>query len=79
VRKETFGFYYVAVIYTTTGGRVDTGLCEPLWSIRLNCQLMTKPEMMYILQAQAGGCISAQPRLPHQKRNRNLVMHQKVS
>jgi len=36
--------------------RKDTGLCEPLWSIRLNCQLMTKLEMKHILQAQV--CIS---------------------
>jgi len=32
--------------------RKYTRLCEPLWSIRLNCQLMTKFEMMRILQAQ---------------------------
>ena len=30
------------------GVRTVTGWCEPLWSIRLNCQLMTKFEMMHI-------------------------------
>jgi len=34
------------------GGRTDTGLCVPLWSIRLNCQLMTKLETKNALQAQ---------------------------
>ena len=33
-------------------GRTDTGLCVPLWSIRLNCQFMTKLETKHILQAQ---------------------------
>jgi len=45
----------------------DTGLCEPLWSIRLNCQLMTKFEMMHILLAQVYGCISAHTTLWHQE------------
>jgi len=45
-------------------------LCEPLWSIRLNCRLMAKLEMMHILQAQVCGCISAYPGLPHQKTKR---------
>jgi len=36
--------------------RTDTGLCEPLWSIRLNCQLMTKLEKKLILQAQVCDC-----------------------
>jgi len=52
------------------GYRTDTGLCEPLWSIRLFCQLMTKLGMMRILQAQMCGCISAHPGLPHQKPKR---------
>jgi len=44
--------YYVNTEYTTNWGyRTDTGLREPLWSIRLNCQLMTRLEMMVILQA----------------------------
>jgi len=30
------------------GDRRDTVLCEPLLSIRLNCQLMTNLEMMHI-------------------------------
>jgi len=30
------------------GYGTDTGVCEPLWSIRMNCQLMTKLEMMHI-------------------------------
>ena len=38
--------------------------------IRLNCQLVTKLEMMYILQAQVWSCISAHPGLPHQKTKR---------
>jgi len=47
--------------------RTDTGLCEPLWSIRLNCQSMTKLEMMHVLQTQVCGCITAHPGLPHQE------------
>jgi len=35
--------------------------------VRLNCQLMTKLEMMLSLQAHVCGCISAHPGLPHQK------------
>jgi len=34
------------------------GLCVPLWSIRLNCQLMTKLETKHILQAQVCDGIS---------------------
>jgi len=59
------------------GDRTNTGLCEPLWSIRQNCQLMAKLEMMHILQAQAElagtqGCHNI-------KWNGKLVMHQNVS
>ena len=57
VRKKIFVFY-VAVICATTGGRTDTGFCVPLWSIRLNCQLMTKLETNHILQAQVCNDIS---------------------
>jgi len=62
---------------STTGGRTDTGLCEPLWSIRLKCELglTTKLEMMLLVQAQVCGGISAHLGLPHQKRNKKLVMH----
>jgi len=67
---KTFVFYYVGVICTTTGGRTESGLCEPLRSIRLNCQLKTKLEMMHILQAQVWSCISAHPGLPHQETKR---------
>jgi len=49
---------------------LDTGLCEPLRSIRLNCQWMTKLKILPILQAQVCGCISAHPELPHQKTRR---------
>ena len=50
--KKTFVFYYVNVICTTYWWyRTDTGLCERLWSMRLNCLLMAKLEMMHILQA----------------------------
>jgi len=61
------------------GGRTDTGFCEALWSIRLNCHIMTRLKMMHILQAQMCSCISTRAGLPHQKRNGKLVMHQKVS
>jgi len=37
-RKFLF-FYYVAVICTITKGKKYTGLCEPLWSIRLKCHI----------------------------------------
>jgi len=42
-------------MYNYWGNRTDTGLCEPLWSIRLNFQLMAELEMIYILQAQVCG------------------------
>jgi len=45
-------------MYNYVGERTDTDLCEPLWSIRLNCQLMTKLETKHILQAQVCDCIS---------------------
>jgi len=55
--------------------RKYTRLCEPLWSIRLNCQLMTKFEMMRILQAQVYDCITAHTKGCHiKKRNEKLVM-----
>jgi len=38
VRKKSFVWYYVAVMYSYWGHRTDTSLCEPLWSILLNCQ-----------------------------------------
>jgi len=55
---------------------------EPAWRgdwIHLNCQLVTKLEMIYILQAQFWSCISANPGSPHQKTKQELVMHQNVS
>ena len=68
MRTKAFAFYDVNVICTTNWGyRTGTSLCEPLWSIRLHSQLMTKLEMMHMLQAQACGCISAHPGLPHQR------------
>jgi len=66
-------------MYNFLGDRTDTGLCELLCLIPLNCQLMTKFEMMHILQAQVCGCISAHPGLPHKKMKRELMIHQKVS
>jgi len=56
-RKKTFVFYYVAVMRTITKGRKDTCLCEPSWSIRLKCQLVTKFETKHILQAQVCDCV----------------------
>ena len=52
--------------------RTDTGLCESLWSVRPNSQLMTKLEMVHMphMQALVLGCISAHPVLPHQKAQR---------
>ena len=91
VRKKHFVFCYVAIICTSTGGTVslggaisktDTGLCEPLWSIRLICQWMTKLEMIHILQAQVCSGISAHPGLSHQTTKRKTIVpctHQTVS
>jgi len=62
-----FIMWLLAYMYNYWGDRTDKGLWEPLWSILLNCQLMTKLEMMHILQAQVCGSISAHPGLPHQK------------
>ena len=58
VRKKIFGFYHVAVICTITKLRNRYGLCEPLRSIRPNCQLMTKLETKRILQTQVCDCNS---------------------
>jgi len=38
--------------------RTENGFCEPLSSIRLNCQLMTKLETKHMLQEQVSDCIS---------------------
>ena len=57
-------------MYNYWGDRTDTGLCEALWSLRLNGQLMMKLEMIHRLQAQLFDCITAHPGLPHQKRKR---------
>jgi len=74
-RKLTsFIMWLLYVQYNYSTGETDwtdTGLCGPLRSIRLNYQLMTKLEMIHILQAQACGCISAYPGLQHQKPKRD--------
>jgi len=67
-RKFPFFITWVsAYMYNYWGDRTDTGICQPSWSILLNCQLMAKLEMMHTLQAQVCGSISAHPGLPHQK------------
>jgi len=38
--------------------RTANDFCEPLWSICLNCQLMTKLETKHIVQAQVCDCVS---------------------
>ena len=55
------------------GYRTDTGLCEPSWSIRLNCQSQANLEMMHVLQAQVCGCISAYSGWPDQKTKRETI------
>ena len=45
-------------MYNCWGKRTVMGLCEPLWSIRLNYQLVTKLEMKHILQEQVCDGIS---------------------
>jgi len=68
IRKKTRFFIMWPFNMQPLGHRTDTGLFGPLWSIHLNCQLLTKLEMMYTLQAQVYGCLSAQHlRLPHRK------------
>jgi len=62
-----FTMRLLAYMCSYWGDRTDTGLCEQLWSILLNCQLMTKLEMMQTSQAQVCGSISAHPGLLHQK------------
>jgi len=47
-----------------------TGLCEPLWSNRLNCQ--SSKWCTYCKHKCAGSCISVHPGLPHQKRKREI-------
>jgi len=54
-------------MYNDWGNRTDTGLCDPLRSVSLNCQLMTKLEIIGILQAQVCSFVRAHLRLSHQK------------
>ena len=73
VRKKNFRILlWDCYMCNYEGKRTDIGLCEPLGSIRLNCQLMTKLAMKHILQAQVRNCIGT-------KTNRKLVMHHKIS
>jgi len=69
-RKLSF-CYYVNIEYTT-GGTEQIRACASRYDqfIRLNCQLITRLEMMDILQAQVSMCISAHRRLPDQKMKR---------
>jgi len=57
VRKK-FLVFYVTVYVQLLEDRTDTGLCVPLSSISLNCQLITKLETKHILQAQVCNSIS---------------------
>jgi len=69
--QENFCFLLCGCyMYNYWTDRTDKGLCEPLWSVRLNCQLMTMLEMIHMLQAQVCCCISAHPRLSHPKTKR---------
>jgi len=68
-RKRSF-FYYMTVSLYEQLLRRQNRYGEPLWSMRPNCQLMTKLEIMQILQAQVCGWISAHPGLTHQKKKR---------
>ena len=77
--QENFRFLLCGCyMYNYWGDRTHTGLCEPLWSICLNCQLMLKLEMTQIFQARVCGCINI---LTHihgcliKKRNGKLVVH----
>jgi len=36
-----FSFFMWLLYVQLLGDRTDTGLCEPLWSIRLNCQWLS--------------------------------------
>ena len=56
--QETFRFFMWLLYVQLLGDRTNTGFCVPLWSIRLNCQLMTKLETKRILQAQVCDDIS---------------------
>jgi len=79
-RKLSFFIIWLLYMCSYWGYRKDAGLCEPLWSILLNCQLMMNREMMHILQAQVCGCTAFTYQGCHlNKRNRKLVIHQKVS
>jgi len=51
-------FFIMWLLYVQVLREKDTGLREPLWSIRLKCQLMTKLETKHILQAQVCDWIS---------------------
>ena len=44
-------------MYNYQRKRKDSGLCRPLWAIRLKCQWMTKLETKHIFQAQVCDCI----------------------
>jgi len=72
VHKKTLFLLFACYIYYC-GDSIDTDLCEPLLSIFLYCQEMTKLEVMRILQAQVCHCISAHTGLPHQKKKREII------
>ena len=72
VRKEIFVFLCGYYICNYWGDRTDTGLCVSLWSIRLNCYLMTKLETKHILQAQACDGISTKKRTKRETSDTSL-------
>jgi len=87
-REAWYGKLSKSLIYSVSyfnlgalsGGAKPTK--APPWRrdrIRLNCQLVTKLEMMHILQAQVWSCISEHQGCHIKKRNGKLMMHQKVS
>ena len=56
---KKFSFVVMCLLYVQPlGSSTSTGVCEPLWSIHLNCQLTMKLKMMHVLQAQVCSCIN---------------------
>jgi len=80
VRKKTFIFYYVHVICTTNWRhRTNTGLYEPLSSIRLNCQLWRSSKWSTYCKRRCAAALAHAQDRHIKKRNGRLVMHQEVS
>jgi len=61
------------------GGRTDTGVCKPLWSIRLQCQKLRNSKWCTYCKHSCAAVLAHTQGCHIKKRNGKLVMHQEVS